>query len=212
MDFHNPCSSMLHIFRRTCYLLLYCISLEIRGISRHLTLQVHRYMNICMDVLYVWILGLSIADSLAGMYAFLCVYVFYVCMKVIAEAILSLSPEESDETFAKMYLPIVTEGNLRTWYPYRAYLPTRDNWEFHRHVKVGREGCVCMCVGTYGWACVLYAVCRDGWKRMCVVGTMWTLYVWIILFYDATSLHTVCRCRSSTTTSPPSSPRGRSVN
>ena len=55
---------------------------------------------------------------------------------MIAEAILSLSPEESDETFAKMYLPIVTEGNLRTWYPYRAYLPTKANWKYHGHVKV----------------------------------------------------------------------------
>ena len=29
--------------------------------------------------------------------------------QVIAEAILSISPEESDQTFAQMYLPIVTE-------------------------------------------------------------------------------------------------------
>lgn len=56
--------------------------------------------------------------------------------QVIAEAILSLSPEESDQTFARMYLPIVTEGNLRTWYPYRAYLPTPANVAYHRHVAV----------------------------------------------------------------------------
>lgn len=56
--------------------------------------------------------------------------------QVIAEAILSLSPEESDQTFAKMYLPIVTEGNLRTWYPHRAYLPTPANFAYHRHVAV----------------------------------------------------------------------------
>lgn len=56
--------------------------------------------------------------------------------QVIAEAILSLSPEESDQTFAHMYLPIVTEGNLRTWYPYRAYLPTPANFAYHRHVAV----------------------------------------------------------------------------
>lgn len=60
----------------------------------------------------------------------------HLTLQVIAEAILSLSPEESDKTFAKMYLPIVTEGNLRTWYPYRAYLPTPANFAFHRHVKV----------------------------------------------------------------------------
>lgn len=57
-------------------------------------------------------------------------------VQVIAEAILSISPEESDQTFARMYLPIVTEGNTRTWYPYRAYLPTPSNFEFHRNVKV----------------------------------------------------------------------------
>lgn len=60
----------------------------------------------------------------------------HLTLQVIAEAILSLSPEESDQTFANMYLPIVTEGNLRTWYPYRAYLPTPANWAFHQHVKV----------------------------------------------------------------------------
>jgi len=60
----------------------------------------------------------------------------HLTLQVIAEAILSLSPEESDQTFAKMYLPIVTEGNLRTWYPYRAYLPTPANFAFHQHVKV----------------------------------------------------------------------------
>ena len=27
-------------------------------------------------------------------------------------------------------------GNLRTWYPYRAYLPTPANLAFHRHVGV----------------------------------------------------------------------------
>lgn len=55
--------------------------------------------------------------------------------QVIAEAILSISPEESDQTFAHMYLPIVTEGNLRTWYPYRSWLPTPANFAFQRNVK-----------------------------------------------------------------------------
>jgi cytochrome P450 len=59
-----------------------------------------------------------------------------VVVQVIAEALLSLSPEEADETFAKMYLPIVTEGNTRTWYPYRTYVPSPDFFAFHRHVKV----------------------------------------------------------------------------
>jgi cytochrome P450 len=44
-------------------------------------------------------------------------------LQVISEALLSISAEESDETFAKMYLPIVEEGNLRTWDPTRMYIP-----------------------------------------------------------------------------------------
>lgn len=52
-------------------------------------------------------------------------------LQVISEALLSISAEESDKTFAKMYLPIVEEGNLRTWDPSRMYLPSPamfKNW------------------------------------------------------------------------------------
>ena len=59
----------------------------------------------------------------------------HLTLQVIAEAVLSLSPEESDETFAKMYLPIVQEGNLRTWHPYREYLPTPGWFKFKEDVK-----------------------------------------------------------------------------
>ena len=44
-------------------------------------------------------------------------------LQVIGEALLSLSPEESDNVFPELYLPIVEEANRRTWYPFRAYLP-----------------------------------------------------------------------------------------
>ena len=56
-------------------------------------------------------------------------------LQVIAEAILSLSPEESDETFARMYLPIVEEGNLRTWHPERMYIPGPAMYKFNMDVK-----------------------------------------------------------------------------
>jgi len=46
----------------------------------------------------------------------------HLTLQVIAEALLSLDPDESDKTFAKMYLPIVEEGNLRTWSPERMYI------------------------------------------------------------------------------------------
>lgn len=52
-------------------------------------------------------------------------------LQVIAEAILSLDPKESDSTFAKMYLPIVEEGNLRTWHPERMYLPFLPSYHLH---------------------------------------------------------------------------------
>ena len=58
----------------------------------------------------------------------------HMTLQVIAEAILSLSPEESDQTFANMYLPIVTEGNLRTWNPERMYIPTPSWFQFHKDV------------------------------------------------------------------------------
>lgn len=57
-------------------------------------------------------------------------------LQVIAEAILSLSPEESDQTFAHMYLPIVEEGNLRTWHPERTFMPFLPAfWKYHASVK-----------------------------------------------------------------------------
>jgi cytochrome P450 len=52
-------------------------------------------------------------------------------LQVIAEAILSLEPSESDSTFAKMYLPIVEEGNLRTWHPERMYLTFLPAYQTH---------------------------------------------------------------------------------
>lgn len=57
-------------------------------------------------------------------------------LQVIGEAVLSISPEESDATFAKMYLPIVTEGNLRVWDPTRYYLPTPAWFQHQRDVQV----------------------------------------------------------------------------
>ena len=55
-------------------------------------------------------------------------------LQVIGEAVLSLSPEESDSTFAHMYLPIVVEGNLRTWSPERMFLPTPAWFKFRKDV------------------------------------------------------------------------------
>eukprot|EP01087_Luapelamoeba_hula_P019071 TRINITY_DN6268_c0_g1_i2.p1 TRINITY_DN6268_c0_g1~~TRINITY_DN6268_c0_g1_i2.p1 ORF type:complete len:298 (-),score=39.54 TRINITY_DN6268_c0_g1_i2:936-1829(-) len=56
-------------------------------------------------------------------------------LQVIAEAVLSMSPEESDRVFPALYLPIVEEANKRTFYPYREYLPTPTNFTYMRAVK-----------------------------------------------------------------------------
>ena len=52
-------------------------------------------------------------------------------LQVIAEAILSLSPEESDEVMPNLYLPIMEECNRRSLEPWRTYLPTSE-WFAHR--------------------------------------------------------------------------------
>ena len=46
----------------------------------------------------------------------------HLTLQVISAAFLSLEAEESDATFAKMYLPIVEEGNKRVWSPQRSYM------------------------------------------------------------------------------------------
>jgi cytochrome P450 len=52
----------------------------------------------------------------------------HLTLQVISGTFLSLSAQESDETFAKLYLPIVDESNTRVWHPYRAYMPFMPFW------------------------------------------------------------------------------------
>lgn len=52
-------------------------------------------------------------------------------LQVIGEAILSLSPEESDELFPSLYLPIMDECNARSLSPWRTYIPSGE-WFAHR--------------------------------------------------------------------------------
>ena len=46
----------------------------------------------------------------------------HLTLQVISECFLSLEAEESDNTFATMYLPIVEEANKRVWRPERSYM------------------------------------------------------------------------------------------
>eukprot|EP01038_Epipyxis_sp_PR26KG_P015906 gene15906-21573_t len=58
----------------------------------------------------------------------------HLTLQVIAEAVLSISAEESDNTFAHMYLPIVEEGNSRVWNPHRMYIPSPAWFKFRNDV------------------------------------------------------------------------------
>ncbi len=52
-------------------------------------------------------------------------------LQVIAELLMSLDPIEADEVFAKLYLPIMEEGNLRVWNPTRSYNIFLPAWWQH---------------------------------------------------------------------------------
>eukprot|EP00667_Euglena_gracilis_P004450 EG_transcript_4466 len=56
-------------------------------------------------------------------------------LQVIAEALLSLSPEESDRVFPELYLPIMEEANRRVLRPWRSYIPGPEFFAFKRRVK-----------------------------------------------------------------------------
>lgn len=57
-------------------------------------------------------------------------------LQVISNTFLSISFDESDSTFAKLYLPIVDECNTRVWHPYRAFCFFLPSWWLHLyHVR-----------------------------------------------------------------------------
>jgi cytochrome P450 len=59
----------------------------------------------------------------------------HLTLQVISSSFLSLSHDESDETFAKLYLPIVEECNQRVWHPYRSYMPILPSfYRYHTNV------------------------------------------------------------------------------
>lgn len=60
----------------------------------------------------------------------------HMTLQVIGEAVLSMTPEACDATLPRLYLPVVTEINVRTWHPYRAYLPLPATF---RHARAVRE-------------------------------------------------------------------------
>jgi cytochrome P450 len=56
----------------------------------------------------------------------------HLTLQVISGSFLSLTAQESDSTFARLYLPIVDESNRRTWHPYRSYLPMLPAFWFYQ--------------------------------------------------------------------------------
>lgn len=56
-------------------------------------------------------------------------------LQVIAEATLSMGPDESDEVFPRLYEPLVEECNKRVWVPLRARLPIPAKFRYDRSVR-----------------------------------------------------------------------------
>ena len=56
-------------------------------------------------------------------------------LQVIAEATLSMTPEESDEVLPRLYEPLVAEANRRVWLPFRAHLPIPARFHYDRSVR-----------------------------------------------------------------------------
>lgn len=56
-------------------------------------------------------------------------------LQVIAEATLSMTPEESDEVLPRLYEPLVAEANKRVWNPLRAHLPIPARFHYERSVR-----------------------------------------------------------------------------
>eukprot|EP00123_Amoebidium_parasiticum_P010284 comp20006_c0_seq1/m.24492 comp20006_c0_seq1/g.24492 ORF comp20006_c0_seq1/g.24492 comp20006_c0_seq1/m.24492 type:complete len:527 (-) comp20006_c0_seq1:146-1726(-) len=56
-------------------------------------------------------------------------------LEVIGELILSLPADVSNQVFPDLYLPIVTEANLRVWHPWRKFMPTPTQFHYRRTVK-----------------------------------------------------------------------------
>lgn len=56
-------------------------------------------------------------------------------LQVIAEATLSMGPDESDEVLPRLYEPLVEECNRRVWLPLRARLPIPAKFRYDRAVR-----------------------------------------------------------------------------
>lgn len=56
-------------------------------------------------------------------------------LQVIAEATLSMGPDESDEVLPRLYEPLVEECNKRVWVPLRARLPIPARYRYDRAVR-----------------------------------------------------------------------------
>lgn len=55
-------------------------------------------------------------------------------LQVIGEALMGLTPQECDDVFPELYLPIMEEANKRVLRPWRMYIPSWTHVEFSRNV------------------------------------------------------------------------------
>lgn len=56
----------------------------------------------------------------------------HLTLQVISKTFLSITADESDSTFAQIYLPIVDECNMRVWHPYRDFCFFLPFWWRHQ--------------------------------------------------------------------------------
>ncbi|KAL3162845.1 hypothetical protein ABBQ32_009299 [Trebouxia sp. C0010 RCD-2024] len=71
-------------------------------------------------------------------------------LQVIGEAMLSLPPEECDKVFPELYLPVMTENNLRVLKPWRAYIPSLS--QLQHKAKVRQLNSYIKCLLHRRWA------------------------------------------------------------
>ena len=60
----------------------------------------------------------------------------HLTLKVIGQSVLSLSADECDRIFPRLYLPIAQECNERVWAPWRAFMPWLAAWQAQRRCVV----------------------------------------------------------------------------
>jgi cytochrome P450 len=88
----------------------------------HVTLQAVQRLCVHLDAAAASNTAVDLSEALR-----------HLTLQVISKAFLSLTADESDATFATMYLPIVDECNTRVWHPWRSACVLMPFWWMHQY-------------------------------------------------------------------------------